>query len=152
MSIEAISIETMNSLLHKEIPLCEFMQMKVTSLTETSITAAAPLAPNRNMHQTGFAGSQYALAVAAGWALAHHRQAQFKLQGLLVVKEATMHYKRPVKGDIELKAELRDQAASINLREELEQNGRACLPIIIWIYSEGKKCAYLEAGYVVMPE
>ena len=151
-SIEAASIESMNSLLHKEIPLCEFMQIKVTSLTKASIATVAPLAPNRNMHQTGFAGSQYALAVATGWALAHHRQKQFKLYGLLVVKEATMHYKRPVKGDIELKAELTNETESINIVEELEKNGRACLPIIIGVYSGGKKCAYLEADYVVMPE
>jgi len=145
-------MEQLNHLLHKEIPLCEFMQMKLTALTDTSIAAVAPLTPNRNMHQTGFAGSLYALAVATGWAMAHHRQAYFDLDGLLVVKDAHMHYKRPVTGDIELKAEISDDATAINLKKQLEETGRTTLPLEIWIYSKGKKCALLEADYMVVPE
>jgi thioesterase domain-containing protein len=147
-----MSLESLNQLLHKEIPLCEFMQMNITVLTDIHIETTAPLEPNRNMHHTGFAGSLYALAVATGWALAHHRQSQFEIAGSLVVKEATIHYKRPVKGDIHLKASLTEEVADIDLKDAVLKEGRASLPLVIWIYAQEKKCAYLEADYVIVPD
>lgn len=142
--------EQLTQLLQSEIPLCQFMQLTVSDLAAQNIRTHAPLQPNRNMHQTGFAGSLYALAVATGWALVHFKMTSDRAEGLLVVKKATIHYKRPVTSDIELHAELSDQQASDSVKAQLEVEGKAEFPLKIWIESAGRKCGYLEAEYTVV--
>ena len=51
------------------IPLSETMEFEIAELTPNLIRVQAPLAPNVNVHGTGFAGSIYSIAVLAGWAL-----------------------------------------------------------------------------------
>ena len=52
--------------IHESIPLSEAMQFSIASLSRESILVTAPLAPNVNIHGTGFAGSIYSLAVLSG--------------------------------------------------------------------------------------
>lgn len=126
------------------------MELKIGSLDAVSITTSAPLEPNRNMHGTGFAGSLYSLAVATGWALVHNRVDLACLSGQLVVKKAVIHYKRPVMADIELAANIDSDVSNDALKEQLFSKGRIDFPLIVNIYSKGKKCGYLEANYVVV--
>lgn len=126
------------------------MKLQIVSLGPASINTSAPLEPNRNMHGTGFAGALYSLAVATGWALVHNRLDVAGLTGQLVVKEATIHYKRPVTGDIELEASFGSDASDDDLRCSLSENGRLNFPLMISINSNGKKCGYLKANYVVI--
>jgi thioesterase domain-containing protein len=148
--IKEMTIEEMTNLLRKEIPLCEFMKMEITSLEKLSITTSAPLEPNRNMHGTGFAGSLYSLAVATGWSLVHNRLNLAKVSGQLVVKEATIHYRRPVTSDIELRSKFEEPIDDCDLLKQLSSGGRVKFPLIVTIFSKGKKCAYLEADYTVV--
>lgn len=141
--------EELTNLLQSEIPLCQFMGLDVVDLTKDSIATFAPLAPNINMHQTGFAGSLYALAVATGWALVHSRVKNENLDALLVVKKATITYKRPVSGDISLKTHLNAEPEQ-RLADQLHQTGKANIPLKIEFSSEGKKCGYLEADYTLV--
>ena len=145
-----MKIEEMDRLLQAHIPLCAFMKLQIVTLGPASINTSAPLEPNRNMHGTGFAGALYSLAVATGWALVHNRLDVAGLVGQLVVKEATIHYKKPVTGDIELEASFGSDASDDDLRCCLSENGRLNFPLMISISSNGKKCGYLKANYVVI--
>jgi len=142
--------EELTNLLRQEIPLCEFMKLEVTSLETQSIITAAPLEPNRNMHGTGFAGALYSLAVATGWSLVHNRLSLANADSLLVVKEATIHYRRPVTGDIELRSSFKNEMENEDLLIQLKTEGRVTFPLVITIFSKGKKCAYLEADYIAV--
>ena len=145
-----MNIEQMNRLLQTHIPLCGFMELVITSLESHSIIATAPIQPNRNMHGTGFAGAQYSLAVATGWALVHNRLDVAGMEGQLVVKEATIHYKYPVTSDIVLKARFEVEMDDNELSCRMAEEGRINFPLTIAIYSADKKCAYLNADYVVL--
>ena len=146
-----MNVVKMNQLLQEHILLCAFMQLKIISLSANAIATTAPLAPNQNMHGTGFAGAQYSLAVATGWALVHNRLDEAGVKGQLVVKEATIHYKRPVTGDLELNACFHDSViAEDTLVQGLSELGRVKFPLIVNIYSNGKKCGYLDASYIVV--
>lgn len=145
-----MNIEEMDCLLQEHIPLCAFMKLRIVSLGPDSINTSAPLGPNRNMHGTGFAGALYSLAVATGWALVHNRLDVADLKGQLVVKEATIHYKRPVTSSIELEAAIDSEISDNELTHQLSDNGRINFPLTISINSKGKKCGYLEANYVVI--
>ncbi len=142
--------EELTHLLQTEIPLCGFMNLSVNSVSREKIETSAPIAPNRNMHQTGFAGSLYALAVATGWALVHFRMTEESLDALLVVKKATITYKRPVQSDITLAACLPPEDAEASLAERLQAAGKLIIPLKIDFLSEGKRCGYLEADYTIV--
>lgn len=145
-----MKIEEMDRLLQEHIPLCAFMNLQIKSLTPVSINTSAPLEPNRNMHGTGFAGSLYSLAVATGWALVHNRVDVAGVQGQLVVKEATIYYKRPVTSDIALEAAIEGGISDEELKRQLSEDRRVDFALIVTICSKGKKCGYLKANYVVV--
>ncbi len=142
--------EEMTQLLQAHIPLCQFMQLSCSKLDGFNIETQAPLTPNINMHGTGFAGSLYALAVATGWALVHNRITLAGIVGQLVVKEATIHYKRPVTAHISLQSSLDANLKDEEIELQLENEKRATFPIIVSIFSNGKKRGYLEADYVIV--
>ncbi|MCP3687991.1 MAG: hypothetical protein GY784_06215 [Gammaproteobacteria bacterium] len=82
------------------IPLSEAMQFEITDLDVDTICVYAPLAPNVNIHGTGFAGSIYSMAVLTGWALCRHIMSVYGLDGDLVVGKAEIKYRSAVTGDI----------------------------------------------------
>ncbi len=91
--------------IHRGIPLSEAMQFEIADLTANSIRVQAPLAPNVNVHGTGFAGSIYSVAVLAGWALCTHIMDVRGMKGDLVVASAEIKYRAPVTGDILCRSE-----------------------------------------------
>ena len=141
--------EQMTQLLREFIPLCNFMEIEITDLHPDQITAAAPLAPNLNMHSSGFAGSLYSLAAATGWALLHNFMAVNDIAGQLVMKQASIHYKRPVLSDIRLTCSLASNNIEEHVQQTLEQGLNVDLPLRVSILSDGKKCAHLDADYVI---
>jgi thioesterase domain-containing protein len=97
--------------IHRNIPLSQAMGYRITELTDRRISVAAPLAPNRNIHGTGFAGSLYGLGMLAAWGLCAHIIARAGLDADLVVVEATIRYRAPVRGDIVCRCSITDDAA-----------------------------------------
>lgn len=95
------------------------MQFSIESLDLDSIRVSAPLAPNVNIHGTGFAGSLYSLAVLTGWALCTHLLEALDLDAELVVGKAEIRYRAPVTGAIECSCQ-----ASAQQRAEFEQGVR----------------------------
>ena len=87
------------------------MGYRITELTDRRISVTAPLAPNRNIHGTGFAGSLYGLGMLAAWGLCAHIIARAGLDADLVVVEATIRYRAPVRGDIACHCSITDDGA-----------------------------------------
>jgi thioesterase domain-containing protein len=58
-----------NEYLWSEIPICEHMQIRALPFSRERFVLLAPLAPNRNVHGTAFAGSLYTVMSMAGWGL-----------------------------------------------------------------------------------
>ncbi len=110
--------------IHRHIPLSQAMGYRITELTDRRISVAAPLAPNRNIHGTGFAGSLYGLGMLAAWGLCAHIIARSGLDADLVVVEATIRYRAPVRGDIACHCSSTDDAAQAFV-DDLAAKGRA---------------------------
>ena len=87
------------------IPLSEAMKFQIVELTAHSIRVQAPLAPNVNVHGTGFAGSIYSVAVLSGWALCTHIMNVRGMKGDLVVANAEIKYRAPVTGEMLCRSE-----------------------------------------------
>ena len=81
---------------HDEIPLSAAMGLKIVDGDDGALSLHAPLAPNRNVHGTGFAGSLYAAAALCGWGRVALTLEAAGLDGELVIAEGTIRYRRPV--------------------------------------------------------
>ena len=139
----------MTKLLRESIPLLDFMQFKVTTLDESSIIASAPFQPNRNVHNTGFAGSLYSVCVSSGWALVYNRLVESGANGALVVKEANIRYRKPVIADIECRGFF-EEPGEIPLAEALAESRKVHLKVIVKFMSNGIACGEFSANYVVI--
>ena len=91
----------MQSLVHETIPISRQMEFQVLSLDNSGIKSRAPLAPNINIHNTGFAGSLYSLAALTAWSYATHLVDYHGLKAELVIASANIRYLRPVTDKIE---------------------------------------------------
>lgn len=86
--------------IHRTIPLSAAMGYEIVALDEAQIVVEAPLQPNINIHGTGFAGSLYTLGILSAWALCNHVIDDAGLDAELVIAEAAIRYRAPVRGRI----------------------------------------------------
>jgi thioesterase domain-containing protein len=112
------------------IPMSEAMQFSIEELSSRSILVHAPLAPNVNIHGTGFAGSIYSIAVLAGWALSTHIMDVLAMDGDLVVSKAEIRYRAPVTGRIECRA-VASEGACRKFQDSFNQIGKGKLALTI---------------------
>ena len=129
------------------IPLSESMQFAIDELTDNSILVRAPLAPNVNIHGTGFAGSIYSLAVLTGWAMVTHIVTSRAISCELVVSKAEIRYLRPVVGNIECRCEVADGVID-QFIDYYENKGRSRIMLEIMV---GDSSATLNANYHISP-
>lgn len=122
----------LQALINRSIPLSAAMGYRISKLDARVITVEAPLAPNINIHGTGFAGSQYALGILAAWGLCAHMIAQAGLDAELVVVEASIRYRLPVTGDITCHCAVTESARRTFI-EALKGKGRSRLTLRVEI-------------------
>ena len=122
----------LQALINRSIPLSEAMGYEIRALDARAITVEAPLAPNINIHGTGFAGSQYALGILAAWGLCAHMIALAGLDAELVVVEANIRYRLPVTGDIVCHCAVTESARRTFI-DELTRKGRSRLNLRVEI-------------------
>jgi thioesterase domain-containing protein len=136
--------------LHEHIPLSRAMQVTVCRLDSEGVTLAAPLAANINHHDTVFGGSASAVAILAGWSLAHVRLAEAGIPNRLVIRRNTMQYQRPIAGRFTARAYLPDPEAWESFVRTLLRKGRARLAVVCELVCAGVVAGRLEADYVAM--
>lgn len=134
--------------IRSHIPLSENMQLEIVELDEGSIHVHAPLAPNINIHGTGFAGSIYSLAVLTGWAMVSHIMELKGIEGDLVVGKAEIKYRLPVESDIDCYCRVSDKDVD-EMVHQFAQSGKGRLTLDIVV---GDQAAVLSAIYVVVGE
>lgn len=125
------------------IPLSESMQFAIDELDDNSILVRAPLAPNVNIHGTGFAGSIYSLAVLTGWAMVTHIVSSRGIGCELVVSKAEIRYIKPVKGNIECRCEVADGVID-QFIDYYKNKGRSRIMLEVIV---GDSSATLNANY-----
>ena len=121
-------IATLNDLIQKTIPLSRALQFNIVELSPDRIETYAPLQPNLNLHGTGFAGSQYSLAMLTAWALLTHILAIHNIDADVVAADASIRYKSPLSTDIVCKSCV-DESEVAGLLVALDRKGRARLPL-----------------------
>lgn len=92
----ATRLAALSQLLAEEIPLSAQMGVTVDRLDDVGLKVSMPLEPNRNPHQTAFAGSLNALCTIAGWAMTHLLLERLDLSGATVLRRSSIKYQEPI--------------------------------------------------------
>lgn len=130
---EVLNATRLTELLHAEIPLSAYMQVRVTELDDQGIVLAAPFEPNRNIHGTGFAGSLYTLCVLAGWSQVTAYLDRRGLDGSVVAHKAEITYSTPVTGELVATSRLPEAAVLSEFERKFTARGKARLPLTVHI-------------------
>jgi thioesterase domain-containing protein len=123
-------LKNLQQKIYRGIPLSEAMEFEISELTPNSILVQAPLAPNVNVHGTGFAGSIYSIAVLSGWALCTHIMEVRGMKGDLVVAGAEIKYRAPVTGDFSCISKA-SEADCQAFQADFESNGKGRLVLSV---------------------
>jgi thioesterase domain-containing protein len=132
----------------REIPLANALAIEVASCTPEEIAVRAPLAANRNLHGTAFAGSLFAVCVLTGWGAVWCALKARSDEGLIVVADSRIRYRKAVTGDLLCicRPDLNDVEQRL---AGLAASGRASLPLVCTIDQDGKRAVLFEGEYVV---
>lgn len=144
--IDAICAE-LTRVWYEQIPLSAAMQVELVSFADDVLTVAADLAPNINLHGTGFAGSLYAINALCGWSMVHLQMELRGLSGSIVLADARMHYARPVKERIVSVCDFGEQVQAF---ERLEESRKTRFTLTASIAADGEPAATFEGDYAVL--
>ncbi len=141
----------LQTLLYQEIPLAAALGLQVQAVTTDAVSLSAPFAPNRNLHGTIFAGSQYCLATLAGWSLVTVWCRAQGVTGDVVLQQADIRYLKPLQGDPRADARLATDLDVERCRRSLLQKGRARLSVQAELCdAAGRVAAQFRGDYVVL--
>ncbi len=117
--------------IRKNIPLCRTMKFRFLELDSRHAVTDAPLGPSINPHGTAFAGAQYSLAIATGWALVTHHLERTGMNAHLVQREGTIQYKAPINGRFQCTARLPKKTEINGFKKHYDKTGTGRLNVVI---------------------
>ena len=101
-----------NERISSEIPATRLLQLTIEQLDGQTILATAPIEPNKNGHDTAFAGSIYTLGITTGWTYINAWARELALDTKIVALDARIRYRKPISGQLKA-TNLTDLSASI---------------------------------------
>lgn len=133
---------------HRDIPLAAAMSIEARSYDGRTLGVAAPLARNRNLHGTAFAGSLFSLCVLTGWGATWLALRERDLAGVIVVADSGITYRKAVTADLVCHCEP-EPAALAEALDRYRAKGRMKLPLTCTIEGAGKPAVVFTGTYVV---
>ena len=113
------------------------------------LTVAAPLAPNVNMHGTGFAGSLYAVAAACGWGMMYLQLIEAKLDASIVLADADIKYIAPALGELTARCSLAGYPEFAGTLATLRSEGKARFALVVTLGDPAEPEAHFTGRYAV---
>jgi thioesterase domain-containing protein len=133
---------------HRDIPPAAAMAIEVASYDGNTLTVRAPLAANRNVHGTAFAGSLFSVCVLTGWGATWLALRERGYSGSIVVADSQIKYRRAVAGDIVCRCDTEPAVLDAALAQ-FEATGRATLPLTCMIDADDRLAVVFNGTYVV---
>jgi len=132
---------------HRDIPPAAAMAIEVAAYDGRTLTVRAPLAANRNVHGTAFAGSLFSVCVLTGWGATWLALRERGLEGSIVVADSQIRYRRAVSGDLLCRCTTEPQSLDA-VFARFAASGRASLPLSCTIDAGDKLAVAFEGTYV----
>jgi thioesterase domain-containing protein len=135
--------------LHEQIPVSEYMQISVEDYDGGQLTLSAPLAPNTNHKSTAFGGSLYSLAVLAGWGLLFLKLEEAGMDGHIVIHESSIRYQQPVRGHMLARCRLPEEEQWSRFIRLYQKKGASRIRLQSEILCQQQRAVSFEGSYVV---
>jgi len=140
--------EELEKFLHEQIPLTVAMGVRVAECEDSHLVLTAPLAPNRNHLQTAFGGSLHTLATLSGYSLLWWLLREPRAH--IVIRESTIHYDRPVRGDLKAICRSPSPAELARFRRDFARKGRARISLEAAVEFEGESAVRFRGVFVAL--
>lgn len=135
--------------LHQEIPITNAMSVRVRDYDGLRLTIAAPLAPNVNLHGTGFAGSLYAVAALCGWGTVYLQLLEADIEGSIVLANADIHYISPEHGELIARCDLATHVEFPAAMANLQASGKTRFALEITVGDPLQPAVRFNGRYAV---
>ena len=142
--------QALETLLLREIRLARAMGLTVKKASPLEVVLEAPLDPNINHEGTAFGGSLHSAALLACWCLAGEALRGAQLGHVVVVKEATTRYLRPVDGLFEARCAWTLEESKDFLRGAREE-GRGRARLQSEVFCKGVLSASFSGTFIAKP-
>jgi thioesterase domain-containing protein len=133
---------------HRDIPPAAAMAIEVVAYDGRTLTVRAPLAANRNVHGTAFAGSLFSVCVLTGWGATWLALRERGLTGSIVVADSQIRYRKAVSGDLVCHCTTESQSLDAAFAGFTE-SGRASLPLTCTIDAGDRLAVAFEGTYII---
>ncbi len=130
-----------------EFPLARHIGIEVESAADDGVVLAAPFEPNANHNGTAFGGSQFSVAVLAGWAWTTRYLAVRQLAADAVIQESTIRYLAPVYGPLRAVLEAPRLEHIDRFRKMLRRAGRGRVRLHIDVYDGATLATRLDGVF-----
>ena len=124
------------------------MAIEVAAYDGRTLTVRAPLAANRNLHGTAFAGSLFSVCVLTGWGATWLALRERDLAGSIVVADSQIRYRKAVSGDLVCRCTTEPRSLDAAFAG-FAASGHASLPLTCSINAGDKLAVAFEGTYVV---
>lgn len=145
------SAEALTQFLRQSIPILASVELQALVASPQRVVLSAPLAVNRNHHQTAFGGSLALVGIVSGWALLHVALQAEGLRARLVVQKSEIDYRLPVAEDLVAET-LRPEEAWPAFVERLRSRGKARIDLLTRIGAAGADGVQLKGTYAAALE
>lgn len=138
----------MEELFYAKIPITRALGVKVGEYDGRRLVLTAPLRENVNHLGTAFGGSLNALAVLSGYGLLWLELRDTECH--IVIRDSSVSYERPVRGDIRAVCVRPDDEAMDEFRRKLQQKGRARVVLSATVEDGGVTAVRFRGTFVAM--
>ena len=142
------SARQIQELFYRVMPITRAMGVEVESYDATRLVLTAPLDRNVNHLGTAFGGSLNALAVLGGYGLLWIELQDTECH--LVIRESTISYERPVRGELRAICLRPQEEALAEFRKRFDEKGKARIALDVTIEDDGAVAARFRGTFVAL--
>ena len=144
--ISAAELRTIEEFFHQQIPLTRAMALRVEAYDGIQLVVTAPLALNHNHLGTAFGGSLASMGMIAGYGLVWLMLG--KREGRVVVRDSSIHFRRPVRGLLRAVCRRPDDATVAEFLKKFATERNAHLRLEVTIEQDGRAAVQFEGTFV----
>ena len=136
--------------LHDRIPITRAMGFTIAGSGPERISLAVPLSLNGNHQGTAFGGSISAALTTAAWACVHIAAGALDSDAIVVVRDGTTHYDRPLHSDFIAEAEFLSEHERHKMQQRYERSGRVKVRHSARVLHAGEVAASFTGSFVIL--
>ncbi|TDR20536.1 YiiD C-terminal domain-containing protein [Marinicella litoralis] len=138
--------------LYAHIPMVKAMQMNLTSLSEQTLSATAPLSPNINDKSTVFGGSSAALMTICGWSLIKLNLECHGVMNDVVIQQAETQWLKAQSDDLTIEVQSQEPLHWQEICQQVTSDNRTKKILVQCqvLNTQNEICCTMIGSYVIL--